>query len=36
LPCPEAIAGRATDCAVLKDVGTSDHAPVMLTISYHK
>ncbi len=27
----EALAGRATSCPVLKDVGTSDHAPVVAT-----
>ena len=27
------IADRATDCAVLADVGTSDHAPVVMTIN---
>ncbi|HYT32036.1 MAG TPA: exodeoxyribonuclease III [Thermoanaerobaculia bacterium] len=27
----EALAGRAVSCPVLKDVGTSDHAPVMAT-----
>ena len=27
----EALAGRASDCPVLKDVGTSDHAPVLAT-----
>jgi exodeoxyribonuclease-3 len=27
----EALAGRATACPVLKDVGTSDHAPVVAT-----
>ena len=26
-----AIAGRATECSVLADVGTSDHAPLMMT-----
>ena len=26
------IADRATDCVVLADVGTSDHAPVMMTV----
>jgi exodeoxyribonuclease-3 len=25
------IAARASSCAVLADVGTSDHAPVMMT-----
>jgi exodeoxyribonuclease-3 len=25
------IAARATSCVVLADVGTSDHAPVMMT-----
>jgi exodeoxyribonuclease-3 len=25
------IASQATSCAVLADVGTSDHAPVMMT-----
>jgi exodeoxyribonuclease-3 len=28
------IAGRATHCPVLAEVGTSDHAPVMVTLSY--
>ncbi len=28
----KAIAGRATACSVLADVGTSDHAPVMMTV----
>ena len=27
----EALAGKASDCPVLKDVGTSDHAPVLAT-----
>jgi len=27
----KSIAGRVTDCVVLADVGTSDHAPVMMT-----
>lgn len=27
------IASRATHCAVLKEVGTSDHAPVMMTLA---
>ena len=27
-----ALAARVTDCAVLADVGTSDHAPVMMTL----
>ena len=27
----EALAGKASDCPVLKDVGTSDHAPVVAT-----
>ena len=27
------IADRATDCVVLADVGTSDHAPVVMTIN---
>jgi exodeoxyribonuclease-3 len=27
------IAARATECVVLSDVGTSDHAPVMMTLS---
>lgn len=27
------VAARASDCVVLSDVGTSDHAPVVLTIS---
>ena len=26
------IRARATQCSVLADVGTSDHAPVMMTI----
>ena len=30
----EALAARATACPVLKDVGTSDHAPVIATFSY--
>jgi exodeoxyribonuclease-3 len=29
----KSIAARATSCPVLKDVGTSDHAPVMMTTS---
>jgi exodeoxyribonuclease-3 len=28
-----AIAARATDCRVLADIGTSDHAPIMMTLS---
>jgi exodeoxyribonuclease-3 len=28
-----ALAERATECKVLADVGTSDHAPVMMTVS---
>jgi exodeoxyribonuclease-3 len=28
-----ALAGRATGCPVQKDVGTSDHAPVMATFA---
>jgi exodeoxyribonuclease-3 len=28
-----ALADRATNCSVLADVGTSDHAPVALTLS---
>lgn len=28
----ERLAARATDCAVLKEIGTSDHAPVMATL----
>jgi hypothetical protein len=27
----KSIAARVTDCRVLADVGTSDHAPVMMT-----
>jgi exodeoxyribonuclease-3 len=27
------IASRAASCAVLTDVGTSDHAPVLMTIN---
>jgi exodeoxyribonuclease-3 len=27
----ESLAGRATACPVLRDIGTSDHAPVMAT-----
>ena len=27
------IASRAATCAVLTDIGTSDHAPVLMTIS---
>ena len=27
------IAARATNCEVLADIGTSDHAPVMMTIT---
>jgi exonuclease III len=27
-----ALADRATACRVLADVGTSDHAPVMMTL----
>jgi exodeoxyribonuclease-3 len=26
------IAKRATRCAVLADIGTSDHAPIMMTV----
>jgi exodeoxyribonuclease-3 len=29
----EALAARATACPVLKDVGTSDHAPVVATFT---
>jgi exodeoxyribonuclease-3 len=29
----KSIAGRATNCVVLADVGTSDHAPVVMTVS---
>jgi exodeoxyribonuclease-3 len=28
-----AIAARATECRVLADIGTSDHAPIMMTLS---
>ena len=28
----QALAERATECRVLADVGTSDHAPVMMTV----
>jgi exodeoxyribonuclease-3 len=28
-----AIAARATECKVLAEVGTSDHAPIMMTVS---
>jgi len=28
-----AIAERATECRVLADIGTSDHAPIMMTLS---
>ena len=28
-----AIAARATECKVLADIGTSDHAPIMMTVS---
>ena len=27
------IAERATECKVLADVGTSDHAPIMMTVA---
>jgi len=29
----EGVAGRATECKVLTDIGTSDHAPVMASIT---
>jgi exodeoxyribonuclease-3 len=29
----KALASRVTECAVLADVGTSDHAPVMMTVA---
>ena len=28
----QSLAGRATECRVLADIGTSDHAPVMMTV----
>jgi exodeoxyribonuclease-3 len=30
----EALAGRAISCPVLKEIGTSDHAPVLATFDY--
>jgi exodeoxyribonuclease-3 len=31
IPASRAIADRATSCPVLADIGTSDHAPIMMT-----